>query len=103
MKEPVVSAQGSDRIAAEQADSASGWKYLFVVGIAVAVVGVIDLAMLFFPAQWASLDWEFGTLSAVVQGMPLVTLGIGMMCAAAVANGWLLTRRLMAILMLVLT
>lgn len=98
MKEPVVSAHGDSRTAVEQADNASGWKYLFVLGIAVAVIGFIDIAILFFPPQWASLDWEFGTLNGVVEGLPLFTIGVGAMCAAAVANGWVLTRRLMALL-----
>jgi hypothetical protein len=98
MKEPVVSAHGDSRTAVEQADNASGWKYLFVIGIALAVIGFINLALLFFPPRWASLDWEFGTLSGIVDGLPLVTIGVGAMCAAAVANGWVLTRRLMALL-----
>ena len=35
MKEPVVSAHGDSRTAVEQVDNATGWKYLFVVGIAI--------------------------------------------------------------------
>lgn len=98
MKEPVVSAHGDSRTAVEQADNATGWKYLFVVGIAISVVGFIDIAILFYPPNWASLDWEFGTLNGVVEGLPLLTVGMGAMSAAAVANGWVLTRRLMALL-----
>src|SRR5437868_13858354 len=103
MKEPVVSEQGGNRSAAEQADSASGWKYLFVVGLAMAVVGLIDVALLFLPARWASLDWEFGTLAGLIDGMPLMSLGVGLMCASAVANGWVLTRRVMTAVTLTMT
>jgi hypothetical protein len=103
MKEPVVAAQGTDRTVSELLDGASAWKYLFATGLAVVAVDVVDLGMMFRHAQWSSLDWEFGTLGALVQGMPLITLGFGLMCAASVANGWVLARRMMSIVMLLMT
>jgi len=42
---------------------------LFLLGLAVAAVGLLDVALLFFPPQWASLDWEFGTVSGAVDAL----------------------------------
>jgi hypothetical protein len=103
MKEPVVSAQGVDRTVTAQTDSLSAWKYLFAAGLAVVAVDVVDLGLLFAKPTWSSLDWEFGTLGAVVQGMPLLTLGLSLMCAATVANGWVTARKAMSILMFLAT
>jgi hypothetical protein len=103
MKEPVVVAQSHDHTAVAVVDNASGWKYLFLVGAGITIVGLIDLSLLFFPARFANLDWEFGTISGLFDAMPLMTLGIGLMSAAAVANGWTGTRRLVVVLALVMT
>jgi hypothetical protein len=100
MKEPVVSAQGN---VVELTDSASAWKYLFATGLALVAVDVVDLGLMFSNAQWSSLDWEFGTLGGLVQAMPLLTAGLGMMCAATVASGWVRARRVMSIVMLIMT
>jgi hypothetical protein len=60
---------------------------MLVLGIALALVGFSDFAMLWYPARWASVDWEFGTVSAAFDGLPLLTIGLGLATAAAVARG----------------
>lgn len=95
MKEPVVVAHSGDSSTFGAIDGQSGWSFLFLVGTGLMFVGLIDVALLFFPPQWDSLSWEFGTVSALFEGMPLLTMGFGLMTAASVANGWIWTRRLM--------
>ena len=68
-------------------DSGSAWKILSVLGLALAAVGAVDLLMLIYPARPASLDWEFATISGLFDGLPLTTLGLGLMLASAVARG----------------
>jgi hypothetical protein len=63
------------------------WGVLLALGLALAVVGAVDVALLWFPARWASVDWEFGTVSATIEGMPLVTLGLGLLTASVLARG----------------
>ena len=94
MKDPVVMAVGDDG-SAHAANSRQAWKMLFLLGLGVALVGLTDLAMLVYPARLSSLDWEFGTISGIIDGLPLVTLGFGIMTASAVARGWLAGRRFM--------
>ena len=95
MKEPVVVAHSGDSGPTQVMDSESGWKLLFVLGTGLAIVGLMDFALPFLSPQWASLAWEFGTVSGAFEGMPIIALGLGLMTAAAVANGWLWTRRVM--------
>jgi len=80
----------------------SAWRLLTVLGLALAAVGLVDVAMLFFPARPSAVDWEFGTISGVFEGLPLVTIGVGLMAAGAIARagrGWLMT---MAVVQLIL-
>lgn len=102
MKEPVVVAQSHDHSVVDDVDNASGWKYLFLIGVGITIVGLIDVSLLFIPARFASLDWEFGTIAGLFDGMPLMTLGVGLMGAASVANGWIGTRRLVVVMALVI-
>src|SRR5689334_6087728 len=95
VKDSVVVAQIQDREGVSAADSASGWSFLMLVGCGIAAVGLIDLAFVVFPARPASLEWELGAAANWFDGMPLLTLGIGMMTAGAVATGGLAARRLM--------
>ena len=53
-------------------DEQTAWAMGFLCGLTVAAVGALDNALLFYPAQWASLDWEFGTISGLIEGLPLV-------------------------------
>jgi hypothetical protein len=103
MKEPVVVAQTHDHSVVEYVDNASGWKYLFLIGVGLFVVESIDLSLLFVPARFASLDWEYGTISSLFDSLPLMTIGLGLMSAASVANGWIGTRRLVVAIALLMT
>lgn len=103
MKEPVVVAHTEDRSPLVTRDEAPGWSFLFLLGAGLTVIGFIDVGLLFFAPQWASLDWEFGTISSLFQGLPVVTLGIGLMSASAVANGSVLAQRLMMTVTMLMT
>src|SRR5262249_27482403 len=61
-----------------------GWA---LVGWALTIVGIADITLLYFPARLASVDWEFGTISGTIDGMPLVTIGLSAVTAAAAARG----------------
>lgn len=83
----------TDRPAAQGTDAAAtgrevrgAWAMLMWLGAALAIVGLTDVGLLWFPARWASVDWEFGTISGVVDGLPLATIGIGLVTAAAIAG-----------------
>ncbi len=72
----------------------------FVLGVTLAAVGWLDVLLLFYPSAWASIDWEFGTISGVFEGLPLGTIGLATMTVAAVGRGWVGAMRLMAAVLL---
>ena len=102
MKEPVVVAVSDDRSAIGVADSISGWKFLFLIGAVLTIVGGVDIGLLFVDPRWASLEWEFGAVTGFFDGQTAIAIGIALMSAAAAANGWLGTRRVLMIIALLM-
>ncbi|HEY2806655.1 MAG TPA: hypothetical protein VGI92_12430 [Gemmatimonadales bacterium] len=98
MKDPVVVAHSDAKAAARQVDNQAGWSYLFAAGLGITIVALIEVILMFLPARWSSLDWEFGTIAGMFDSLPLMTVGLGSMCAAAVANGWRAARISVAVL-----
>ncbi len=58
-----------------------------VAGIFIIVVGWVDILVGWFPLGFGSPEWEFGTVSATVDGLPLSTLGVVMTLLGASASG----------------
>jgi hypothetical protein len=48
----------------------------------------VDLALLRYPLQFGSVEWEFGTISAHLNGMPLGTMGLILLAAGTLGSGW---------------
>ena len=49
---------------------------LTATGAAFAIVGLVDLALLWFPLRFGSPAWEFGTLSRTFDSLPMTGLGM---------------------------
>ena len=47
-----------------------------VAGIFIIIVGWVDIFVGWFPLGFGSPEWEFGAVSATVDGLPLSTLGL---------------------------
>lgn len=58
------------------------------MGIALALVGWIDWALLWFPLQFGTVEWEFGTISSSFDALPLATIGTAAIVIAALAGAW---------------
>lgn len=52
------------------------WPVLDWVGLAFLLMGLVDLALAWFPLGFGNPEWEFGTISATLNGMPLLTIGV---------------------------
>lgn len=76
-----------------------GWRLLFVPSVLFVVVGSMDAVLTWFPTNFGSAEWEFGTISASLNGLPLPVLGLVLMLAASVA---LERRRLAQVVIVVL-
>ncbi len=98
----IMSGDAASSVAAAQ-DPDGAYRLLFVLGLGMAVVGFADVALLYYPARWASIDWEFGTVIATFDGLPLGTMGLGFAAVACVAQGWTILGRVLAGFMLLMT
>jgi hypothetical protein len=78
-----------------------GWYLIGWIGLVFAIIGGFDLLLTWYPPNLASPEWEFGTVSAMLDGLPVPTLGFVLLLGAGVARGqrWLV--RTMATVLLV--
>ena len=102
MKESVVVAQVQEGSDARVADVATGWGFIFLVGCCITAIALITILFIVFPTRLASFEWELNAAANIFISMPLLALGIGLMCAAAVTNGSLMTRRMMGVVAVLL-
>jgi hypothetical protein len=65
----------------------TGWRLLGGMGLVFAVVALADLALAWYPANFGNAEWEFGTVTAVLGGLPLLAMGVALLFGAAVARG----------------
>ena len=74
-------------------NSALGWRVVGAVGAALALLGGLDLVLLFVPARFGNVEWEFASISAGLNGLPVLTMGLALVTASGLARGSrLLTR-----------
>lgn len=73
------------------------WVVLAGVGLAITFVGWADLALLWYPLHLGNPAWEFGTISAHFDGMPLATVGLALVISGTVARGWRRTARALSV------
>ena len=73
------------------------WTVIGGLGLAVAVIGWTDLALLWYPVNFGSAEWEFGTISAHLDGMPLATVGFALALVGVLNRGWRIPARALAL------
>jgi hypothetical protein len=64
-----------------------GWAVLWWVGMLFSLVSLADIALAYYPTQWGTMEWEFGTAASTFAGLPLVALGLGALLATSLARG----------------
>ena len=71
----------------DEADALSaGWRVVGAIGFVLLVVGVLDLALAWFPLRFGTPEWEFGTISATLNNMPVPAMGLALLLAYAAAE-----------------
>jgi hypothetical protein len=65
----------------------TAWRILGWFGFLFTVVGFSDIVLQWYPLAFRSTEWEFGTVSLTAAALPLLTLGLAMMFASALALG----------------
>ena len=55
------------------------------LGTLFALVGAADLVLVFIPLAFGNPEWEFGTAATVLNGLPVLSFGAGILLASAIA------------------
>ena len=53
----------------------NAWRLLYWIGFAFVVMGGTDITLAWYPAPFGNPEWEFGAISATLNGLALPTLG----------------------------
>lgn len=64
-----------------------GWVLLGAIGVVFVVVGGMDLLLTWYPWRLGNAEWEFGTVSATLNNLPLATMGLAFILASGMATG----------------
>jgi hypothetical protein len=57
------------------------------IGVAFAIIGAVDLALAWYPANLGNAEWEFGAITATMNGFAFPLLGLFLALASAVELG----------------
>jgi hypothetical protein len=79
-------------------DVETAWRVFFVLGAILAVVGGVNLVLLWIPYVSGRPEWEFGTAGTYLDIFPLSALGFVLLISASVALGLRRTTRVLAAL-----
>jgi len=63
-----------------------GFQLLGVVGAGFALVGGIDLLVAWVPQAFGQPEWEFGTITQTLDGIPVCAIGLAMLLTGALAE-----------------
>lgn len=66
---------------------------LGLAGAALALAGFFDLSLAWYPLGIGNPEWEFGTVSATLNSLPLATVGLVLALASALENGQVIRAR----------
>ena len=57
------------------------------LGATFAFVGLADLVLAWWPVAFGSPEWEFGTVTSTMNGLPVPVMGLALLLAGALAAG----------------
>ena len=80
----VASAKNLERGRPVRAPESSGaWAALGWIGLVFLVVGGSDFVLTWIPTDFGNPEWEFGTVTASFDGLPVLVLGLGLLLVAS--------------------
>lgn len=72
------------------------WRPLGWIGFAFAVLGLVDIALGWYPPAFGNPEWEFGTISGSLNALAIPMLGLYLALASAIARSDRRTARAIA-------
>jgi len=95
--------EGAERATPPQLEvGARVWRSLGWAGWMFVVVGGADSLLAWVPSSFGQPEWEFGTIAASLNGLPLPVLGLVLVLCAELMAGRRRTARVVAALMVAL-
>jgi hypothetical protein len=82
--------------------SDNGWVLLGWVGLAFMAMGLTDVALGWYPSSFGNAEWEFGAISASLNGFALPTLGLYLILASTTSLEKRVLSRIVSIALFVL-
>ena len=64
----------------------AAWGVVGAIGLTLLIVGLVDLFLAWWPLRFGSPEWEFGTISATLNNLPVPAMGLALVLAHAVAH-----------------
>lgn len=83
MNEPKIVASPGRQERVTRAEPSDAWAALGWIGLVFLVVGGSDFALTWIPTSFGNREWEFATVTASFNGMPILVLGIGLLLVAS--------------------
>ena len=83
MNEPKIVASPGRQKHAARGDAPEAWAALGWIGLVFLIVGGSDFALTWVPTNFGTREWEFATVTASFNGMPILVLGIGLLLVAS--------------------
>jgi uncharacterized membrane protein YidH (DUF202 family) len=80
-----------------------GWSLLWVMGWLFAVVGLLNTVLIWVPLRFGSPEYEFTSVAASLDGLPLALMGITLALAASRASGRVKSATALIVLLVVVT
>ena len=68
-------------------DFVLGWRLLFVLGWLFTVVGLLNTVLLWYPFRFGVPEYEFGSVAASLDGLPVTMMGLTLALAGSRARG----------------
>jgi hypothetical protein len=63
------------------------WRTLTALGIVLAAAGLTDISLAFYPPNLGSAPWRFTTFVSVMNGLPVLSLGVLVVLMSGLALG----------------
>jgi len=83
----LVGEGGSRRAPPVPPSMSTAWKAIGRFGFLLAVIGLFDAALHWYPLAFHSPEWEFGTVATTMGALPLPTIGLAAMLGSYLARG----------------
>lgn len=77
--------------------SETAWAVVGELGAVLAIIGAVDIALAWYPFAFGNPEWEFGTVTTTLDGMPVLALGLALALGSALFLGKRILGRAVAV------